>query len=416
MHALIPCAGSGTRLPGDVPKQYRQLAGAAVVAHTVQAFLACQPVSSVHVVVQAGDAQARAVLPAHPRLRIHEAGGATRALTVLQGLRALQTLGAGELDWVLVHDAARCCITPQAILELIEACRHDAVGGLLALPLADTLKQAAADAQAPQTLRVATTLSRDGLWLAQTPQMFALALLRRALREADAAGAAVTDEASAVERLGLQPRLVEASSDNFKVTYAADLALADAVLRARARVRGGDMEQGGEGESAPAAQAQFGAMRIGHGDDVHALVPGRSLRLGGIDIAHSAGLLGHSDADALLHAITDALLGAAGLGDIGQHFPDTDARWRGADSRTLLAEALRAVQAAGWTPVNVDCTVHAQAPRLSPYRDAMRASIAALLRLPPDAVNVKAKTAERLGFVGRGEGISAAAVCLLRRG
>ncbi len=233
MHALIPCAGSGTRLPGDVPKQYRQLAGAAVVAHTVQAFLACQPVSSVHVVVQAGDAQARAVLPAHPRLRIHEAGGATRALTVLQGLRALQTLGAGELDWVLVHDAARCCITPQAILELIEACRHDAVGGLLALPLADTLKQAAADAQAPQTLRVATTLSRDGLWLAQTPQMFRLGTLLTALEQSGSAG--ITDEASAVERIGLRPKLVLGSSSNIKVTFADDLMLAESWLAMHAR-------------------------------------------------------------------------------------------------------------------------------------------------------------------------------------
>ncbi len=415
-HVLIPCAGSGARFGGACPKQYLPLAGAPLLVHTLRAFVALPRLARIVLVVQPGDAHAAAALQAEPglqaRVELAAVGGATRAASVAAGLDWLVAGGAAADDRVLVHDAARCCITAQAIARLLEQAGMDAVGGLLALPLPDTLKRAA-DGGVP---RVAETLPREQLWLAQTPQMFALALLRRALREADAAGAAVTDEASAVERLGLQPRLVEASSDNFKVTYAADLALADAVLRARARVRGGDMEQGGEGESAPAAQAQFGAMRIGHGDDVHALVPGRSLRLGGIDIAHSAGLLGHSDADALLHAITDALLGAAGLGDIGQHFPDTDARWRGADSRTLLAEALRAVQGAGWTPVNVDCTVHAQAPRLSPYRDAMRASIAALLRLPPDAVNVKAKTAERLGFVGRGEGISAAAVCLLRRG
>ena len=247
MHALIPCAGSGARLPGDVPKQYRQCAGAAVVAHTVQAFLACPQIALVHVVVQAGDTQARDVLPAHPRLRMLEAGGATRAQTVLQGLRALQAQGVAELDWVLVHDAARCCITPEAIAGLIDACRHDAVGGLLALPLADTLKQAAALddpcadvaavahilAHATEPVRVGATLPRDGLWLAQTPQMFRLGTLLAALQLADLAG--ITDEASAVERMGLQPQLVPGSSSNFKVTFADDLLLAEALIMARGR-------------------------------------------------------------------------------------------------------------------------------------------------------------------------------------
>lgn len=156
-------------------------------------------------------------------------------------------------------------------------------------------------------------------------------------------------------------------------------------------------------------------MRVGLGEDIHALVPGRRLVLGGVDIPHHAGLLGHSDADALLHAVTDALLGAAGLGDIGEHFPDHDPRWRGADSRQLLAAACAEVRAAGWEPVNVDCTVRAQAPRLAPYREAMRAGIAQALGIDAGRVNVKAKTAERLGFVGREEGIATSAVCLLAR-
>ena len=155
--------------------------------------------------------------------------------------------------------------------------------------------------------------------------------------------------------------------------------------------------------------------RVGQGEDIHALVPGRRLVLGGVEIAHHGGLLGHSDADALLHAITDALLGAAGLGDIGAHFPDTDPRFRGADSIELLRAALRAVQAQGWRVVNVDCTVCAQAPRLSPYRETMRATIAKALGVASERVNVKAKTAERLGFVGRQEGIATSAVCLLQR-
>ena len=155
-------------------------------------------------------------------------------------------------------------------------------------------------------------------------------------------------------------------------------------------------------------------LRVGEGWDVHALVPGRRLVLGGIEIPHSAGLLGHSDADALLHAITDALLGAACLGDIGSHFPDTDPKFKGADSAVLLAEALRAVQAAGWQLVNVDSTVIAQAPRLAPHREAMRQRVAAVLGLAPDAVNIKAKTAEKLGPVGQGLAIEARAVVLLQ--
>jgi 2-C-methyl-D-erythritol 2,4-cyclodiphosphate synthase len=156
-------------------------------------------------------------------------------------------------------------------------------------------------------------------------------------------------------------------------------------------------------------------IRVGQGCDIHALVPGRKLILGGVTIPHHAGLLGHSDADALLHAITDALLGAAGLGDIGRMFPDTDARWRGADSRVLLRGALEAVQAAGWRVGNVDCTVIAQAPRIAPHVAAMREHIAADLGIAPERVNVKGKTAERLGFVGRGEGIATEAVALLLR-
>ena len=155
--------------------------------------------------------------------------------------------------------------------------------------------------------------------------------------------------------------------------------------------------------------------RVGQGEDIHALVPGRRLMLGGVEVAHHSGLLGHSDADALLHAIIDALLGAAGLGDIGTHFPDSDARWKGADSGELLRETVRSIRAQGWQIMNVDSTVCAQAPRLAPYRESMRNAIAQLLGVAPHQVNVKAKTSERLGFVGRQEGMATSAVCLLQR-
>jgi 2-C-methyl-D-erythritol 4-phosphate cytidylyltransferase/2-C-methyl-D-erythritol 2,4-cyclodiphosphate synthase len=234
---------------------------------------------------------------------------------------------------------------------------------------------------------------RDGLWAAQTPQMFRLGQLR-ALDAARQAGLAVTDEASAIEALGLQPRLVRCAAGELQAHAARG-------LRARRN---------------PAEEPPMNIdLRIGEGWDVHRLVEGRALILGGVRIPHSHGLLGHSDADALAHAITDALLGAAGLGDIGRHFPDTAAEFAGADSMVLLARALAAVRQAGWRPVNVDSTVIAQAPKLAPYVEAMRSRLAELLQLDVGCVNVKAKTYEKLGPVGEGQAMEARAVCLLAR-
>jgi 2-C-methyl-D-erythritol 4-phosphate cytidylyltransferase len=219
--ALIPCAGTGARSGAAGPKQYQPLAGQPMVQHTLTSFAAVSRLHRILVVVAPGDRFLRPGL--HDRWGVADAGGATRAATVANGLGLLRSLGAREDDWVLVHDAARCLITPAQIAQLIEACEHDAVGGLLALKLPDTLKQ-------EQAGRVAQTLDRSDKWLAQTPQMFRLGLLQRALQ---AAGDTVTDESSAVEALGLAPRLVEGSAQNFKVTYPEDFALAEAVLQAR---------------------------------------------------------------------------------------------------------------------------------------------------------------------------------------
>ncbi len=227
-HALIPSAGSGARLPGDAPKQYRRLLGDCVVQHTVQAFLRTPRIVSVAVVVQADDTRAATCLRPDARLAILPRGGATRAHSVLGGLDGLLQAGAMADDWVLVHDAARCCITPELIERLIDACLPDAVGGLLALPLPDTLK--AADPAG----RVARTEPREGRWLAQTPQMFRIAALREALRAAMAAQVAPTDEAGAMERLGAAPLLVPGAAFNFKITYPQDLELAQALLAQRA--------------------------------------------------------------------------------------------------------------------------------------------------------------------------------------
>jgi 2-C-methyl-D-erythritol 4-phosphate cytidylyltransferase/2-C-methyl-D-erythritol 2,4-cyclodiphosphate synthase len=394
LFALVPCAGSGSRAGTEGPKQYRPIAGRAMVAHTLAALAAVPRLAATLVVLAPDDAQFEAAVPGFVGERgwVARVGGATRAASVAAGLAELARRGASDGDWVLVHDAARCLLRPEWVDALIDACLGHDVGGLLAQPVADTLKQA------DETGRVAATVDRAGKWAAQTPQMFRLGLLRRALA---AAGDAVTDEASAVEALGLAPRLVAAPLENFKVTWPADFALAERLLASRGRTTGANA---------------MTTLRIGEGWDTHALVTGRPLILGGVTIPHTHGLAGHSDADALAHAITDALLGAAALGDIGRHFPDTDPQFRGADSLVLLAEAARRVRAAGWAIANVDATIVAQAPKMAPHIPAMQAKLAAAMGLAPDQVNVKAKTAEKMGPVGEGRAIEARAVSLLTRG
>lgn len=391
LFALVPCAGTGVRSGADGPKQYRPIAGRTMVAHTLEALAAVPRLAATLVVLAPDDKRFEAAVPtfAGPRAWVARVGGATRAASVAAGLAELAARGAADDDWVLVHDAARCLLRPAWVDALIDACLDHPVGGLLAQPLADTLKQADAAGD------VAATVDRAGKWAAQTPQMFRLGLLRRALA---AAGHGVTDESSAVEALGLAPRLVAAPIENFKVTWPQDFELAERLLASRAVAAGEDA---------------MTTTRIGEGWDTHALVTGRPLILGGVTIPHTHGLAGHSDADALAHAITDALLGAAALGDIGRHFPDTDPQFAGADSLVLLAEAARRVRAAGWKLGNVDATIVAQAPKMAPHVPAMRERLAAAMSASVDQVNVKAKTAERMGPVGEGRAIETRAVCLL---
>ena len=394
LFALVPCAGSGSRAGAAGPKQYAAVAGKPLVAHTLAALARVPRLAATLVVLSPDDRLFEVMVPgfAGEQAWVARVGGASRAETVAAGLAELQARGAMPHDWVLVHDAARCLLQPAWVDRLIDACADDEVGGLLALPLADTLKQALA---APAEARVSTTLPRDGKWAAQTPQMFRLGLLLPALR---GAGPAVTDEASAVEAMGHHPKLVPGDYQNLKVTWPTDFALAERLLQPP--------------ETAMPTTPQ---LRIGEGWDTHALVTGRPLVLGGVTIPHSHGLLGHSDADALLHALTDALFGAAALGDIGRHFPDNDVAFQGADSGRLLEECARRVRAAGWQIVNVDATIVAQAPKLAPHIPAMVERIAALLGLLPGQINVKAKTAEKMGPVGEGRAIEARAVCLLSR-
>jgi 2-C-methyl-D-erythritol 4-phosphate cytidylyltransferase / 2-C-methyl-D-erythritol 2,4-cyclodiphosphate synthase len=384
IYALVPCAGVGERAGVGGPKQYARVGDRTVVAHTLAALARVSRVARTLVVLAPSDAQFEAAAPGFAGL-VERIGGATRAATVRAGLSALKRHGAHDDDWVLVHDAARCLVQPAWIERLIDACEHDDIGGLLALPLADTLKQADVHG------RVRTTVDRTGKWAAQTPQMFRLALLAQAL---DAAGDAVTDEASAIEALGHAPLLVPGHADNFKLTWPEDFERAGRLLQPNERPNM--------------------TMRLGEGWDIHALVPGRKLILGGVHVPHDKGLDGHSDADALAHAITDALLGAAALGDIGRHFPDTDAQFKGADSMVLLAEATKRVRAAGYEIGNIDSTIIAQAPKMAPHIGVMRERLASVLGVAVDQVNVKAKTAEKMGPVGEGLAIEARALCLLK--
>jgi len=402
--AIVPAAGVGMRLGADRPKQYLDLDGATMLERTVQALLACPWIECLMVVVSPDDDVARELTGLKDgRIRIVARGGATRRASVLGGLLELGLQqGAGDQDWVWVHDAARPGVDAASLHRLHAALASERIGALLALPVADTVKRGG-------NQRALQTIDREGLWLAQTPQVFGLGRLREALGRHHS----VTDEASAIEASGLSPALVAGNLRNFKVTTMDDLQAMRASLAMTRESAGLSSAMSPATSPTTVAGAAGARFRIGQGWDVHALVPGRALLIGGVTVPFDRGLLGHSDADVLLHAITDALLGAAALGDIGRHFPDTDARFAGADSRVLLREAVARVKAAGWVPGNVDCTVVAQAPKLSSHIPAMVAAISIDLGVAPSQVNVKAKTAEKLGFAGRGEGIEAHATVLL---
>jgi 2-C-methyl-D-erythritol 4-phosphate cytidylyltransferase/2-C-methyl-D-erythritol 2,4-cyclodiphosphate synthase len=393
---IMPAAGSATRFGGDAPKQYAPLAGRTVLEWALAAFLADARCAHLILALAPGDtgfeAVARQLGKKHAGRFSAVAGGAQRSQSVRNALSALAGRAAAD-DWVLVHDAARPCLGAQDLDRLLAGGAKHPVGALLAVPAADTLKRARGSATGDPV--VGETVERSGLWRALTPQMFRYGRLCAALDAAHAAGRWPTDEAQALEWLGEYPQLIEGAATNFKITVGADLALAATVLGARAREREGTV------------------MRTGSGFDVHAFGPGDFVMLGGVRIPHSHGVRAHSDGDVVLHALCDALLGAAGQGDIGEHFRDTDPKWRGADSAGFVTAVLAMLRAQHLTVVNVDITVIAQAPQVAPFRAAMRQRVAQLLGLAEARVNIKATTTEGLGFLGRAEGIAAQAVVLL---
>jgi 2-C-methyl-D-erythritol 4-phosphate cytidylyltransferase / 2-C-methyl-D-erythritol 2,4-cyclodiphosphate synthase len=371
--ALIVAAGRGERAGGDVPKQFALLGGVPVIARAVDAFGDLP----VFVVVGAGQQEALAAALGTRTVSGVVTGGATRQDSVRNGLAAIAT--AGGTDNVLVHDAARPLL-PRVVLDALIAALDTHEGAVPVLPVADSLARGDS--------KMGETVDRADLLRVQTPQAFRLDALMTSLSRWT--GEAATDEAQVVRAAGFTVVTVPGDMMLDKITHPADFARAEALLASRM------------------------ISRSASGYDVHRLAEGEELWLGGVKIAHTHGLSGHSDADVALHAITDAVLGTIGAGDIGSHFPPSDAQWRGASSDQFLAHAAGLVAARSGIIDFVDLTIICEAPKIGPHRDAMRARIADILHLPPSRISVKATTTERLGFTGRGEGIAAQAIATVR--
>jgi len=370
--AIVVAAGSGSRAGGA--KQWRSLAGRPVIRWSVEAMLAAGAEDVVVVVTPGAEAEAQAALAGLAGWRL-AAGGATRSASVRSGL---DSLGGPDDRPVLIHDAARPLLSAATIRRLLVAL-DQADGALPGLPVADSLRRATDGV-------VSGMVGRDSLWRAQTPQAFR----RRTIVDAYAAwpaGDVAADEAEVVERAGGRVLIVEGDPRLMKLTWPEDFAMAEALIPRQ--------------------------IRVGQGFDAHRWGPGSSVWLCGVEIPHDQTLVGHSDADAGLHALTDAILGAMGDGDIGDHFPPTDPQWKGASSDQFLTHAVERLTARGGRLVNIDVTLICERPKVKPHRRAMCERLAALLSLPLDAVSVKATTTEAMGFTGRGEGLAAQAVATI---
>ncbi len=374
--AILAAGGWGTRVGGELPKQFRDLGdGSSMVDRSLRVLLECALIDEVVVALPSGRPfDSHRVGPAKPIRAV--VGGTRRQDSVANALAHV----SDAVDLIVIHDAAR----PFASVDLFErtiraANEHGAA--IAAMPVIDTVKQVSPGTDAKV---IRATLPRETIYLAQTPQAFRRDVLTRAM--AASPDIVATDEAMLVERTGLPVHIVEGDAHNIKVTTPSDLA------RAHSRIA---------------------TTRIGTGYDLHRLVAGRPLILAGVRIPFDRGLAGHSDADIVSHAVTDAVLGAAAVGDIGRLFPDTDAAWKDADSLEMLRSAMDVVRGAGYIVVNVDVTVIAERPKLLPYLDAMRANLAAALGIDVSAVSIKGKTNEHVGEIGRGEAMACHAVALL---
>lgn len=376
--ALIVAAGRGTRLGGPLPKQYLPLAGRALLRHALDSFTSHPAIDGVRVVYHPDDHEQYCRATEGLEMLTPVPGGAARQDSVRLGI---ESLAAIEPARILIHDGARPFVGHSLIDRVLVALDH-APGAIPALAIRDTVKRG-------QDGIICETLDRSRLWRAQTPQAFHFAAIRAAHRAC--AGRDLSDDAAVAEAAGLTVRLVEGDEENFKVTTSDDLARAERVVATR-----------------------LGDVRTGLGFDVHAFGPGDHVWLCGVPVPFERGLIGHSDADVGLHALTDAILGALGAGDIGQHFPPSDPQWRGASSDRFLRHAAGLVADAGGRIAHVDVTVICEHPKIGPHRDAMVRRIAEILSLETHRVSVKATTTEGLGFTGRREGIAGQAVATIR--
>ena len=380
--AIIAAAGRGERLGGSRLKQLLPVAGRPILERSVSAFVEHPAIDEIVVALPTelvNDPPVYLQNSAKPMRLV--AGGERRRDSVASAFKQV----AAHADLVLIHDAARPFVSAQLIGRILAAASESGAA-LAALPARDTVKLA----QSVDASLVKETLPRESIFLAQTPQAFR----REVLRDALALDEAATDEAALAERAGHSVRLVEGEASNIKITVPEDLKFAEAI----AGVRAGSQSQN---------------IRVGMGYDLHKLVAGRPLILGGVTIPSDRGLLGHSDADAVCHAVTDAVLGAAGAGDIGGHFPDTDPAWAGASSVDLLRRAAAIIGQCGWAVANVDVVVIAERPKLKPFADAMKSNLAGALEITADRISIKGKTNEGVGDLGRGDAIAVHAVALL---
>lgn len=383
--AVVPAAGRGERLGGALPKSLILLGGRPLVQYALETLQGVAEIEAVVVAVPSDSVGLVRDLAAAAGLRKVVAvvpGGADRQASVASGLAALPP----GPDLVLVHDGARPFLSPRLAADVLAAAARDG-SATAALPVGETIKRGSDG-------WVRETLDRASLHRIQTPQAFRRTLLEHAHQVASRDGFRGTDDAVLVERTGNPVRLVHGDPTNIKVTVPEDLALAEAILfRER------------DADAAP---------RVGIGFDVHRFGAERPLVLGGVEVSHDRGLVGHSDADVIAHAVMDALLGAAGCDDIGHHFPPTDPAYAGANSLVLMARVREIIERRGWQAVHVDVVVMAESPRLAPHVSGMRAAMARVLGLSPDSINVKATTMERMGAIGREEGIAAHAVASVR--
>ncbi len=370
---IITSAGTSSRMGTKTPKQFMVIKGEPVVAKAYKAFAACDMIDKIFVVTAEEMMQEckNKMVPYIPSEYLAKlggivSGGKERQDSVFHGIYALKKSNP-EIEYILIHDAARPFVTKKIIEDTVEAV-YEHKAAIVCVKPKDTIRTAE------------DTLARDSLYIVQTPQAFRSDILIKAYEKAYKDGYYGTDDAGLVERIGIKPALVEGDYRNIKITTREDMPT---------------------------------ETRIGHGFDVHRLVRGRKCIIGGVDIPSEVGLLGHSDADVLLHAIADAILGAAGIGDIGEHFPDSDDTYKDADSLELLLQAYGLAKQQGYVVSNIDATVICEKPKLAPYKGKMQKNIAAVLGVAATQVNIKATTTEKLGFTGRSEGIAAEAVCIL---